>query len=621
MAIVRKIFTVLLILAYVPLILVVLLMWSTGYLGQLARGPDIVQSQPSPDGKHVAYVRDEPSIDPPNQRLLVERADMTRFLSVAKLAEDVDSIKEIMSRTHAEQEPADREAQAPCVVIEGINPYQVCEPLFEAVRIVLSHRGATYSPEYIQGVSGAAFRIAGICPCAPTCSYAMETQALPKLLGYDVKHITLESSGAGWDALGTFAEKCASAKGVPDEDSLEDPAHKELRKAFLALLSHVKEEIRRGGPVLLWNAFTTAEFDVVTGYDDTTGELIGRGSYAGGPNEYAKASEINTLNAASVGGWPCAILVGDRTAEVDRHAIEIAALREAVKHAHSDKNVDKLEKKDEWIFLEGLRCYDRWIADWGDPGKKRNNGDAYCYGIYRDTHRAAAGFLREIAPRHPSASASLRQAADNFQAETDVLRGAEALLWWKSPEGPDAARNERVAAILQEARDHYASGIGHIEKALAQIERIDRSARSDAIGKRTGPIPPRSTAAPLPPPLNSHFAPADRCWRSTTIASSSRRWTTGSRRSSATGHAASPRSSRRMSRASAAIPGACTSSARRPRPGVLQRSTWPPCATSSPCSTSEHGVPTRPRHGFPAARRGPSGSDCSAADPRATTTC
>ena len=116
-----------------------------------------------------------------------------------------------------------------------------------------------------------------------------------------------------------------------------------------------------------------------------------------------------------------------------------------------------------------LRCYDRWIAEWGDPGKKGSNGDAYCYGIYRDTHRAAAGFLREIAPNHPSASAGLRQAADNFQAEADVLQDAEALLWWKSPEGPDTARNERVAAILQEARDHYASGIEQIEKALAQI--------------------------------------------------------------------------------------------------------------------------------------------------------
>ena len=96
MTIVRRIFTVLLILAYFPLIGVVLFMWSTGYLGELFRGPTVVQEQPSPDARYVAYVCEEPSIDPPNQRLLVERADKTRFLAVAKLAGDIDSIEEIV---------------------------------------------------------------------------------------------------------------------------------------------------------------------------------------------------------------------------------------------------------------------------------------------------------------------------------------------------------------------------------------------------------------------------------------------------------------------------------------------------------------------------------------------
>jgi hypothetical protein len=85
-----------LIVAYVPIVLVVLLLWTTGYLGAMIRGPKIVQSRPSPDGKHIAYVRDEPSVDPPNQSLLVERGDKTRFLAVAKLVADVDSIENIV---------------------------------------------------------------------------------------------------------------------------------------------------------------------------------------------------------------------------------------------------------------------------------------------------------------------------------------------------------------------------------------------------------------------------------------------------------------------------------------------------------------------------------------------
>ena len=64
------------------------------------------------------------------------------------------------------------------VVVKGVDQYRVIEPLFEAVRVVLSHRGETYSPAYIQGISGAAFRIAGICPCAPTSSMAMGTMSL-----------------------------------------------------------------------------------------------------------------------------------------------------------------------------------------------------------------------------------------------------------------------------------------------------------------------------------------------------------------------------------------------------------------------------------------------------------
>ena len=66
--------------------------------------------------------------------------------------------------------------------IEGVPPYEVREALFEAVRIALTQHGAPYSANYIQGISGAAFRIGGICPCAPTCEYAMEVQELLSIL-------------------------------------------------------------------------------------------------------------------------------------------------------------------------------------------------------------------------------------------------------------------------------------------------------------------------------------------------------------------------------------------------------------------------------------------------------
>lgn len=71
------------------------------------------------------------------------------------------------------------------MVIEGVDRYRVTEPMFEGVRVVLRALGDEYSPAYIQGISGAAFRIAGIRVCAPTYSAQMETKDLLKLLGYE----------------------------------------------------------------------------------------------------------------------------------------------------------------------------------------------------------------------------------------------------------------------------------------------------------------------------------------------------------------------------------------------------------------------------------------------------
>lgn len=58
-------------------------------------GPNIVQSVVSPDEEFEAYVVESPSIDPPNQSLFIQRSDNIHFVSVAKLGEDIDSIKEI----------------------------------------------------------------------------------------------------------------------------------------------------------------------------------------------------------------------------------------------------------------------------------------------------------------------------------------------------------------------------------------------------------------------------------------------------------------------------------------------------------------------------------------------
>ena len=75
------------------------------------------------------------------------------------------------------------------VVIKGVDRFRVVEPMFECVRVALSYLGEKYSPAYIQGISGAAFRISGICPCAPTVNVAMGPKDLIHMLGYTLEFL------------------------------------------------------------------------------------------------------------------------------------------------------------------------------------------------------------------------------------------------------------------------------------------------------------------------------------------------------------------------------------------------------------------------------------------------
>jgi hypothetical protein len=60
------------------------------------------------------------------------------------------------------------------MILPSVEPYRVVEPMYEGIRMILNYRGETYSPAYVQGISGAAFHIGGICPCAPTCMEGIE---------------------------------------------------------------------------------------------------------------------------------------------------------------------------------------------------------------------------------------------------------------------------------------------------------------------------------------------------------------------------------------------------------------------------------------------------------------
>jgi hypothetical protein len=277
------------------------------------------------------------------------------------------------------------------MIIPNVEPYQVVEPMYEGIRVILSYRGELYSPAYVQGISGAAFHVGGICPCAPTCTSGITPLELVRKLGYDAEHMTLF-----WDA--------------PAPDSL-----------VTTLINRVKADIRDTRPVLAWHAFTNCEWDVVAGYDDERNLFLGRGSDVGF-GSYAEASQTRSAECLDICPAQGAIFIGEKTGTFDAQSAEITSLRDAVDHAHSNRNAEKLGGSD-WVFLEGILAYERWVNDFKSPSKARTSGDAYCYGVYRSTHRAASNYLFELTKKYPVAASDLMDASRHFGAEADTLQG------------------------------------------------------------------------------------------------------------------------------------------------------------------------------------------------------
>jgi hypothetical protein len=316
------------------------------------------------------------------------------------------------------------------MIIQNVDRYRVVEPLFEGARIVLTYLGEPYSPAYIQGVSGAAFRVAGPCPCAPTVSTQMSLPGLLTLLGYQYRESVL-----GWTG------------------DVED-----ARQNTVVLIPKVKDSLCAGRPVLLWHAFVDTAYEVVVGFDDTEGVFLGRHAYQRPEEGLAMAKQTRAQECAAFCPAMGAILIGQKTGSLDAKAAEMAALLEAVRHAH-DQTTRTLPGR------EGLTAYTYWVERFQKPDGRRGPGDSHCQRIYRSTHRAAGDFLNEIAPRYPSASGHLLAAATQFAAEADALDMASPLIDWGSPE-QDTGRNEKLWPILAQARDRYATAIGRIEEAL-----------------------------------------------------------------------------------------------------------------------------------------------------------
>lgn len=320
-------------------------------------------------------------------------------------------------------------------LLENVDGYKVYDPMFESVRIVMNYIGESYSYQYIQGISGSAFRVATGCPSQPTSCNMMWVTELIKLLGYEYMEYP--------------------CFGADNENLMSE------------MISAVIAQIDAGKPAIVWHALTSAEWDVVNGYDEGHKLFYGRGT--------SRSYESNNCEpwdraARAIEICPAfgAITVGAKTGSFDARKAEIAALHDAVAHARTVKDNPEAGG---WYSYEGIQSLRKWSEAYSKPGKERDLADGYCFLVYQSTHGAAAGFLREIAPKYTvEAGELLLKAAGIMEEEAKTFSECSPYIGMNSPWGVNEERSRLVAPLLGKTADLYEKAVECLEKALAIIE-------------------------------------------------------------------------------------------------------------------------------------------------------
>jgi len=321
------------------------------------------------------------------------------------------------------------------MVLLNVDKFHYTEPLYEAARIVMNCLGADFTPEYIQGISGAAFIISGGCPSRPTCANDLWTTDFIRSLGYEIEEYP-----------------CFDENG-------NDITEK--------MIEAVKKHIDEGMPALVFHAFSAAEFDVVCGYDEQTKHFIGRSSVRGNNEEYAREpwDRAKTCEVCPAFG---AVLIKNKNVDFDKKQAEINSLVKAVQHGRQ-----KLASDANPFEANGIEFYYKWADEYANKGKERGVADAYCYDVYSSVRKAAIIYLRGLADNYgasnPDARDKLHYAAASFEKEVAELEKAYPYLSWESPWGVDEDRSRNLVPVLRAAAGHYEKAIGYLEQALEAI--------------------------------------------------------------------------------------------------------------------------------------------------------
>lgn len=310
-----------------------------------------------------------------------------------------------------------------------IDSYRYYDPVFEGVRVVLTQMGEPYTPEYILGISGSAFKIAAGCPSRPTCVCDFWPADFLRYLGYEISE-----------------HPCFDAEGKDDVTP--------------AMVEAVKKSVNNGRPALVFHAFRDAEWDVVCGYDEGEKQFIGKGTSIGG---YARQPWERAKTCGNICPAFGAVVIENKTTGFSAQEAEIRSLKSAVAHGRKETGDPELYK------AEGIQAYKQWAAVFSAPGADRGVADAYCYDAYSSVRKAAVIYVNGLAAKYGKAALFLQGAAEAFSKEVEALEKARPYISWVSPWGVDEARSKALFPLLSEAATAYEKGIEFLEKALVSI--------------------------------------------------------------------------------------------------------------------------------------------------------
>ena len=290
-----------------------------------------------------------------------------------------------------------------------INSFIAC------VELVANHLGIKKDYIEINGISGAAFRLQFCkdwCPSSPdpTCGYNNGEDAL-KALGLEYKSYSLSPDG----------------KNKP-----------KIKKAIM-------ESIDKKIPVIAIDLIDTAEWGLVTGYQDNGEELLCR-SYFDKRNSYEIAQKFP---------WVLYVIMGKKDVAKDTKLYQ-----QSFKTIYAN-----LTTKNYGQYFSGINAFDQWIehlekSDFAKMDSAKFNNAVFANGWIFDRlavdRNDAAVYLETVANKIPELSKKLTELANIYKEEAKILQETNvnipnSNIIKSSIEWTSEMRQEQIA-LLQKAK-------------------------------------------------------------------------------------------------------------------------------------------------------------------------